>query len=1101
MDYGFPQRSITEIMQDQHITGIGNEPPRAYFLPYSSRCEALAAGRRKGSRVKFLNGDWYFSFYNSVPEAIRALKDSAKDGGRTLKARKLKVPSTFQEYGYDVPQYVNVDYPFVFDPPFVPDANPTGIYTREFTLPQGFRGRRIYFRTEGVDTMFFLFVNGHFSGMGQCAHLPNEFEITDSLDFDGVNEITVMVVKTAWSSYLEDQDKYRFTGITRDVMLVARGRNYLRDVFIKTVPEFGSEAEAGGEAGARGDAEVSGDADISGEAGSISGSAKVCGLAGAHVTVEPVFEGAAEHILAEVYDAEGRPVAAAESNGEAFRIDIPEPKLWSAETPYTYKLLLIAGDEFIPFTVGIREVKITDDGVFTVNRRPVKIKGVNHHDTDPLRGAYMPLEAVKNDLLLMKRHNVNAIRTSHYPKTPEVYDLCAELGLYVIDECDIETHGTQRSGEDSTGHFMNRLNNDREWDGAFMDRMVRMVERDKNFPAVIIWSMGNEAFFGENFIKLSDFTRSRDPGRPVHYERDLEAVSADILSQMYTDFPEVERIAFENEERAGRGEKVKPFFLCEYAHAMGNGPGDLRDYWEVFYRHRSLMGGCVWEWADHSVPAVKAGGKVVPYNAVRLPQYAAEGLLPGKAASRGFRFSSYGGSFGEYSYDGNFCVDGLVSPDRVPSTGLLELREIIAPLNAGLVDGRAGLVSITNRYDFLTLGNIALTYRVTTQQGTVKTGRVNELPLIQPGESGVVRLSYEIPEVSALEYFLELEASLKSDTPWIKAGEALCSFQFKLPVTAAENERNASSAMAALDVKEEDGRLTVKGTAGSDFCFTFNTHTGAVEAISRDGVEFLKEPVRFDVWRAPTDNDRIIRAQWEAWNLHLVSNKCYSFKTIGEGSGYLMLMGEYSLGGPAMRPPVKYSVVYVIYGSGELGVSVTGEVAENAPPLPRFGMELVLPQGFDRMRFFGRGPLSSYRDMHAFTKLGVYDMDVRDNYTHYVKPQETGNHVDTRWALVYDDNMQGLLVKGMPEFEFGCLRYDSHALTAEPYDAGLRESPYTHLRIDYKNRGIGSNSCGPYLAAKYDFTEKEFNYSFVIRPVFAEEEDIAREAYTVPVID
>ncbi|MBR5059765.1 MAG: DUF4981 domain-containing protein [Clostridia bacterium] len=1071
MKYDLPQENIPDILQDQHVTGINNEPPRAYFLPYRSKSEALLHGRRKSGFVKFLNGDWYFSFYKSVPDATEALKN-ASQGGDALRKRRIKVPSTFQEYGYDLPQYLNVDYPFAFDPPYVPDEDPTGVYVRDFTVPPEFSGRRIYFRTEGIDTMFFLFVNGRFAGMGQCAHLPNEFEITGFVDTAGVNEIAVMVVKYAWSSYLEDQDKYRFTGITRDVCLIARSVDHLRDVFIRPEIEFGADND----------------------------------LLSASIAVEPDFEGTAGLIRASLFDRNGEEICTAGSEGGAFKMNVPEPRLWTAETPYTYRLILETCGESIPFTVGLREVKIADDGVFMINRRPVKIKGVNHHDTDPLRGAYMPLEAVKNDLLMMKRHNINAVRTSHYPKTPEVYDLCAELGLYVIDECDIETHGTWRSGEDSAGHSMNRLNNDREWDAAFQDRMERMVERDKNFPAVMIWSMGNESFFGENFVKMAEFTRKRDPGRPVHYERDVEAVSADILSQMYTDYPDVEKIALDNEQRAMRGEKVKPFLLCEYSHAMGNGPGDPKDYWEVFYRHRSLMGGCVWEWADHSVPAVKLGGRIVPYNAVRLPQYAAEGILPGngdeKCAEKSYggkRFSSYGGSFGEYSNDGNFCVDGLVSPYRKPSTGLLELKEAIAPVKIEMTDGRGGIVRVTNRYDFITLDGIALGYRVRDQRGTLKTGRVDELPSIKPGESGEVKLSYDIPEESCQEYFLEVEAFLKADTEYITAGEPLCSFSFKLPVKAAPYERSYSAQMPEIAVSDENGKIRLKGTRGSDFLYVIDRHTGAIETIRRDGVDLLKGPVRFDVWRAPTDNDRIIRTQWEFWNYHLASNKCYSFRKTGEGSGFAAFKGEYSLGGPSMKPPVRYSADYVFFGDGELYVNVSGERAENAPPLPRFGMELTMPQGFDRMRFFGFGPLCSYRDMNAFTRPGVYDMAVSDNYTHYIKPQETGNHIGTRWAVIYDDNMQGLLVKGMPEFEFNCLKYDGHAISKESYDAFLRESPYTHVRIDYKNRGIGSNSCGPDLSPKYDFTERSFNYSFVIRPVFIEEEDIVREARTYPV--
>lgn len=1043
------------IIQNHRTSNINTLKPRSYFIPYGERCEALSGNKRRGGRLKSLNGDWDFEMFGSPEEAAAALVSGTACG----EGRKIKVPSCWQEYGYGVPEYVNVDYPIPFDPPFVPDENMTGVYRRMFTLPKDWKDLRVILRFEGVDTMFFVFLNGRFVGMGSGAHLPNEFDVTDIAEKEGQNEIAVMVVRYAFSTYLEDQDKYRTSGIFRNVTLIARPEKHIRDIFVKQKIDLENDK--------------------------------------ALVTAELDFEGGEIPVQALLYDGNNELIGKTEAKGANVTFELSKPMLWNAEHPYLYTVLFMTDGEFIPQRIGLRKIEISKKGELLINGQYVKLKGVNHHDTDPMRSSYMPEDAIEKDLFLMKQHNVNAIRTSHYPSTPEFYELCAKYGFYVIGENDVETHGTQRSGTDSEGESKNTLNRDRSWDGAFLDRMERTLERDKNCPAVIIWSLGNESFFGENFQKMYDFCKMRDPSRPVQYENDYEYNLRDITSRMYSSLDHVEKVGKEGIAAYDRGENVIPFFLCEYSHAMGNGPGDSKDYWEIIYRYPCLIGGCVWEWADHSIPAVDVEGTPRVLSALIHPDYASKDTPKGVKEPHRSSYHTYGGSFNEYPHDGNFCVDGLVSPERVPSTGLLELKETYAPASFRLVDGKRGLVEVINRLDFTDLEGFALKYRITTENGIESEGDT-VIPSCGPHRSTVIKLSYELPDISVYEYFLEIELCAKSSAPWAGKGSTLCSVQMQLPVTETECEKTLEPSMPEIDVEETPSSYVITGGPGADFTYVFDKMRGMPVSLVYDGTEFIASAPCFGIWRAPTDNDRNIRRDWQFWNYHRATQKCYSFRILRKTGSAVVFIGSYSVGGPSMKPAVSFSVFFAVYGNGEIGVSVTGDVRENAPCLPRFGLELEMPCGNDRMRFFGMGPGSSYADMNAYTKAGLFDMDVRENYTNYIKPQETGNHHRTRWAFVYDGNMRGLMFKGIPEFEFSCLKYSQYTLDGAAYEKDLFETGRTYVHIDYKTAGIGSNSCGPGLQDKYAFSEKSFAYSFVIKLVFEEYEDLPREARTLP---
>lgn len=1062
------------VIENPQRLRVNAEAAHAFFIPYHCRCEALGGNRNRGRRYKTLNGDWDFYYFENVDAAREALAEGLpEEAGRGL----LKVPSNWQMYGYDVPQYVNSDYPIPLDPPYVPDENPVGIYRRRFCVPGAWKDAEVYLRFEGVDTMFFVWINGAFVGMSQGAHLPSEFSVAGELRWpeeDGLpaeNEITVMVCKWAWSTYLEDQDMYRLSGIFRTVSLTARPQKHIRDIFIKQKLVFEEDR-----------------------------------CVSAEITAELDFAGGKAPASAELYDEEFGLLKTAEAdfsaeageNGgtDSLTVCLENPVLWNAEKPYLYTLLLLSEGEVIPVRIGLRLIELSEAGALCINKQTVKIKGVNRHDTDADRGHYRPYEAMRSELLLMKQHNINAIRTSHYPNPPEFLELCDELGFYVIDETDLETHGTHRSGETKQGPCINLFNSDPLWKGAFLDRMERMVERDKNHACVIFWSLGNEAFFGANHVAMADYAHERDASRPVHYEQADRADCCDVYSRMYPPVSFIEEYGKAGAEAYARGERVKPLLLCEYCHAMGNGPGDPADYWEIIYRYPALIGGCVWEWADHSVRTVEHNGRWIAAGAERLPQYAAPSLRIDASAPEKPGFFTYGGCLGDLSNDGNFCVDGLVNPDRQPSTGLLEYKAVIAPVKAELIAGLTGVLKLTNLYDFTDLSELRLHYRITTQRGTFRDGDT-KIPPCRPHESVMIDLGYTVPEVSPLEFFLELSFTLGKTAAYAEAGHSVAEIQLKLPVRAATGERILSADMPSMRVTETEQKKLI--LAGEDFRYVFDLRHGQFCKIEKDGTDLLASMPGFSIWRAPTDNDMHVKNAQRAWNYDKSFEKNYRTRIVESTPHYTVISAEYGIGAMALRMPVRYSALWIVYGDGEISCSVSGEIAENVPPLPRFGWEFRMPAGNTRIRFFGEGPGASYCDMRHHTKTGVFDAAVDAQYSHYIMPQEDGNHFNTRWALVYDENSRGLLIKGLPLFEFSALRYTAHDLDAARFDRDLVPRRETVVRVDFRNAGIGSNSCGPALLPQYAIGGPgSFCYSFVLKPVFLEDEDLVREALTLP---
>jgi len=1050
------------LIENQKITGADRKASRAWFIPYGSAEAALRGAHaleegleERGGRCIFLNGEWDFRYYENTRAAAQAFERDFSDAADN--ADRIKVPSCWQMYGYGIPQYVNADYPIPLDPPFVPAENPVGIYSRKFTLPDRFEGCEIDLNFEGADAYFFVYINGAFSGASQGARLPSEFDITDKLH-KGENEITVAVCKYAWSTYLEDQDCYRFSGIFRDVYILARPLTHIRDFFIHTDTESVS-------------AEI--ELETIGEIPERSG-----------------------HITAELYDRECKLLDSAEarpSSDGKYRVEFKpaNPKLWNAEDPYLYTVLLKACGEVIPVNVGLRTVGIGSRGELLINGSPVKIKGVNRHDTHPDLGHTTPLADTVAELILMKQHNLNAIRTSHYRNSSRFYSLCDYYGFYVICETDLESHGTHMGRMQTGTDTATMLTNDPAWECAYVDRMERMVEREKNHPCIFMWSLGNEAFFGDNHRKMSAWTRERDKSRLVHYEGGGYNDSMDVYSRMYPGIKEYEDYCIKSLADYEAGNPSKPYFLCEYSHAMGNGPGDLKAYWDLFYKYPNSMGGCVWEWADHSVRTVDTEDGPATYTALARGAMRGKPEVPDAFESSYF---SYGGWFGEYPHDGNFCVDGLVNPDRVPSTGLLEYKEIICPVRIAQDEHDPLMFHFTNTYDFRSLEGVEIRYTVRNLAKVLCEGSLNfSTP---PHETTSTAMNYALPENYIGDVCIEFECIQKYSESWAPRGHVLGGAQFKL--AGAESKLRPVD-RCALDgiscTKQADGMLKI---CGREFEYLFDPELGQPVSAKYQNVELLAETPHFTIWRAPTDNDRNIRGAWQAHRMERSSEHCYGTETVKCEADYVHLRGNYSTVVPSLMPLIKYTADWEFYGDGEIKVTVSANVAPAVPELPRFGLTLTMPPLNERVRYYGMGPLNSYSDMHAFCKMGLYSSTVDREFTHYVKPQDNGNHTDTRFACVSDAEGIGLLIKGVPSVSFSALHYTPEDLTNTPVDKLLRRRPETTVHIDYKTAGIGSNSCGPNLDRKYAFIEKEFSYSFVLQPVNTELTDTVTEGLTIP---
>lgn len=1000
--------------ENPSLVRMGRMDEHAYMIPYATVDGALDAVKARSPFYHLLSGDWSFTYYEKYADLPKDIATATLES-----CDALPVPSNWQMYGYDVPQYANVAYPIPVNPPFVPVENPCGVYQRTFTVPDSFRGRKTHIVFEGVDSFFYLYVNGKQIGFGKCPHMLNEFDLSDVLT-EGENTVTVVVYKWSEGTYLECQDFLRLSGIFRDVYLLSRAEKHLTDIHVDAKPVNDYT-----------------DGEIKAELFFNEKTSYTATL------LSPSGE-----VLGKLTDA---PVA----------FTVKNASLWSAETPALYTLLIETEDEVIAQRVGIRDIKISKKSELLINGTRVVIKGVNRHDTHPVYGHVTPLEDIRRELKLMKQLNMNAIRTSHYPNTSEFLNLCDELGFYVIDETDIELHGFvyYRGGYCYRAFDPEHPSENPEWTGLFIDRVARMVARDRNHPSVFMWSMGNEADYGNNFAKMCHYCHEVDPSRLVHYERALEDRGNDpfdVVSGMYWDIDQT--------TAEGKLKDPKPFFLCEYSHAMGCGPGDIADYVELFYQYPRLMGGCIWEWADHAV------------------------VMENEKGEKNY---GYGGDSGEMYHFGNFCSDGLVFPDRTPSSGALEAKAAYQNVKFTFDAEKNGRVKITNRFDFTNLSAFDILYTVEEDGRVTSRGRLERFSL-KPHTSRTVDIPVSLSGKVKLGATLNITVCLKTDTAWAPAGYEIARGQCELH--AERKEILAFPPKSALSLLDDGGELvTVKGL---NFTYVFNRLHASIAQLTVSNVPLLSKETRVSTGRAPIDNFRHAKEKWVLnqdqrgeFDMHDVAAIRVLEETveIKDKKAVLSFTGPltcFSTGNLLKT----LTVTYEVEENGIIRASVSGEKGIILDWFPRIGMDFILSDNRDNVTYYGNGPEENHIDMCHHSYLGLFSTTAQAMHVPYLMPQSCGNRTNTRLLSVTDGLGRGLVFVADGTFEFTASKYSEHAIKMAKHQWDLVADDRTYLHVDYKNSGVGSGSCGPFTLPKYLLNEKTFAYSFRILPIILEDE-------------
>lgn len=966
-------RSEMVFHEDPNTLHIGTLAEHCYFIPFGKEQNAFR-NRETSCFFELLNGDWGFRYYDSIIDL--------EDDFPAIKAEKtIPVPSNWQLHGYDRAQYTNVVYPIPYDPPYVPDDIPVGIYSRNYSYtPDGMRKLLCF---EGVDSCFYLYINGSFAGYSQVAHATAEFDITDYLA-EGDNNITVAVLKWCDGTYLEDQDKFRLSGIFRDVYILSRP--------VERLESYRVTADANG---------------------------KLC------VSVK----GSAAKI--KLYDCETIIAEGEASEDSPFEAIVENIVLWNAERPYLYSLILETETERIGERVGFRSVCI-DNGVLKVNGRHIKIRGVNRHDSYPESGYYATAEQMHKDLLLMKAHNINSVRTSHYPNSPVFYRLCDELGLYVIDEADLEMHGCVDAYNDLRWSWDNGYNgiallaSDERFRKAIVDRARLLVSRDINRPSVIFWSLGNESGYGTNLRAAAEYIRAYDDTRLVHYEstHKLDDTSDDVLdvvSEMYTSPEDIMKFLQREDEK-------RPFILCEYCHAMGNGPGDLEDYHNIFMSSDRLCGGLIWEWADHALPLGTTEDGKVKYG--------------------------YGGDFGERHNDGNFCMDALCYPDRTPHTGLLEAKQVFRPVRVAKGD-TAGSFVISNMLAFENVGKyLDGRYEITCDGGVIATGEFSFS--CEPMSTCIVNIP-EAAQSFDKEVFIRFIFTAKNILPWCdKEGYEVCFDQLQLC------DKTEEKPVLSGVVSYTDEPLCVRITCGKSF-YLFNKRTATFDKMQRGGTDVITKPMKFNFFRAPVDNDTM-RGDWYRLHLHDYDTKVYSTE-VSEIENGIRIEVKQSFGWNMYHPFAYADVKYTVTGNG-LEISCDIETTHKVEFLPRFGIRLFVPKCFGNVDYYGYGPYESYIDKHQASYIGNFSAEIAQLHEDYIRPQENSSHWGCRHMSVTNGDVK-VTFTAEDTFSFNASEYTQEELSGKRHNFELQKCEDNVICVDSAMAGVGSNACGPQLAQKY----------------------------------
>jgi beta-galactosidase len=1049
--------------EDPQVVEINRMPAHATLVPFPDAQGALAGDRASSPWVRSLNGTWKFHFARNPAETPGSFWAEDAD---TSGWADIRVPSNWELQGFGVAIYTNVKYPFSpVDPPRVPtEDNPVGSYVRTFTVPEEWAGRQVVLHLGGVSSACFVWVNGTRVGYSEDSRLPAEFDVTSHVR-PGENSLAVQVLRWSDSSYLEDQDHWRLSGIHRDVYLVARPKVQIFDFFAR--PCLDDEYR---------DATLQIRPEI------------------ANLTEAGIDDWQVE---AQLYDAERRPVLDAPGVLPVGRIldqrypihgtvpfalmtlEVANPLKWSAETPNLYRLVLSLKDpsgntvEAVGADVGFREVEIRD-GQLRVNGRAVLIKGVNRHDHDQLEGKVVSREDMIRDIELMQAFNLNAVRTSHYPNNPEWYELCDRYGLYVMDEANLETHQLG-------GWFSNQP----VWSTAFLERAIRMVERDKNHPSIVIWSLGNESGTGPNHAAMAGWIRDLDPTRPIHYAgaagQPYDFAYADFVSRMYPSLEYAEQLATQPGE-------TRPFVMIEYTHAMGNSNGNVPEYWELVHRYPRLIGGYVWDWMD-------------------------QGLL--QKTAEGDEYWAYGGDFGPPGTpsDSNFCTNGLVWPDQTPKPALHEIKKAYQYVSFEPEDLAARRVRLSNGYTFTDLSDYRLEWTVRADGAAVESGSVDDLAAA-PGESASVQLGYSLPAPRpGVEYFLDLSLRRKRTHRLVPAGHEEASAQLALPVAAHVAATDPSS-LPAVTLEQGQDTATV---GGPDFTARFDLAAGTLASLRYAGTELIRRGPRLNLWRAATDNDwgNGLPRRAAVWRRAAERSTLTGAQVTPLGDRAVRVRFDWRVTDEASEPVATYATTYTVLGSGDVLVETAfGKASASLPELPRFGTNLELPRRFDRMTWYGRGPFENYWDRNSAAYVGRYESSVADQYVPYVRPQENGYKTDVRWVSLTDGDGVGLLAVGMPHLSVGAHHslledFESPEAGYEPrheavnrHVSDVKPRDLVSLDLDHRQMGVGGNdSWGQQTLERYRLMEPGYRYSFRLRPFDADAEDaaeLARQVFEVP---
>ena len=1013
--------------ENPRIFEINKEPPRAWFIPYPDRNSALQGGYYDSSWVIMLNGEWRFKLVSSP---LKAPKDFYKLEYDDSSWDLIPVPSNWQMLGYDKPIYVNVRYPFPANPPYVPlDNNPTGLYRKWFKLEEVPEDKQVFIVFEGVDSAFYLWINGKLVGYSQDSRLPAEFNITPYVH-RGENLVAVKVLRWSDGSYLEDQDMWRLSGIFRDVYVYLAPSYHIRDFFVKTF--FDKEYK---------DAIL----DVLVKVRNYS-KTSVRGLS----------------ITLELLDTNKIPITTAVKQLEEipgrqekfihFQIEVKNPKKWSAEDPYLYILLLELRKgketlEVVRSYVGFRQIEVKD-GQILINGIPVLLKGVNRHEHDDKKGHVVTIESMIKDIVLMKRLNFNAVRTSHYPNHPIWYELCDRYGIYLIDEANIECHGLAVI---SSRRVKREPANDPEWLHAMIERCVRMVERDKNHPSVIMWSLGNESGYGPNHAAMAEWIRNYDPTRLIHYEGTIHVPgkiprTVDVISVMYPTLEYLERLATDPEDD-------RPIIMCEYAHSMGNSTGNLKEYWDVIRKYKRLCGGFIWDWVD-------------------------QGLLK---EENGVKYWAYGGDFGDEPNDGNFCINGIVWPDRTPQPAVWECKKVLQPVEAEPIDLLKGKVRIHNRYDFTRLDEAIEIHWELKADGVVLQKGVIKPPPARPHETAVLTIPFTKPELkSGTEYWLILRYKLTKNTLWAEKGYEVGWTQFKLLYETPSPPRLKIGDMPPLKLCLEDGSVKV---VGEDFSVRINTRKPSLAYVFR-GKELIKDLSFLEIWRAPTDNDAArIAKLWFKYGLDRLEHKVVKVETNHPKPQLVIVRLKVHTKAEGVKEGFKSQHTIYVYGNGDIVLKSYVKPDENLPPLPRIGIMLCVPGEYKLFHWYGRGPHENYQDRKTGAMIDVYHGTVEEQYVPYIKPQENGNKTDVRWAALTDERGQGVMVIGLQPLEVSVHYFTAHDLTRARHTHELIKRQDVYFHIDYKQRGLGGASCGPDTLPQYEVLPKPVEFSIILRPI------------------